>query len=246
MNSHLLRIILFISCSLISLTSSSQIVLAQNQESKANSQEQKISFNLPQPPSTGIPNGRHSGGGSRNGCQNYQNLTALVPVNNKVVWGKSTATHPELLFYLPQGSTLEFVLQDEADNYIYQTSQDIPPENKGVVRIPIPKTATPLKNNQVYKWTLFLSCDNNSTALVYVQGSIKKATLDPNIQTQLQTARDLEKAVIYAREGIWYDAIALLARLRSENPYDDKINNMWNELLEQINLAEISSQPMIN
>lgn len=246
MKSNLLRIILFLSCSLISLTSSSQIVLADNKESVDNSQEQKISFNLPQPPSKGIPLGRHSGGGSRSSCQNYQNLTALVPINNKIVWGKTTATHPEFLFYLPQGSAIEFVLQDEADNYVYQTSQDIPQENQGIVRIPIPHTATPLETNHTYKWTLFLSCESGSTALVYVQGSIEKAVLDSSIKTQLQTASDLEKSVIYARQGIWYDAIALLARLRQDNPNDDQINRMWNELLQQVDLTAFSSQPMLN
>ena len=246
MKSNLLHIILFLSCSLILGTTQSQIVLANNEESVENSQQQKISLNLPNPPSRGTPLGRHKGGGSRSYCQNYQNLTALVPLNNRVVWGKTIATHPHFLFYLPQGSAIEFVLQDEADNYIYQTSLQVPLNDRGIVSIAVPRTATPLENNKIYQWTLSLSCENNSGAFVYVQGSIEKTALNPAIQNQLQTADDTEKAAIYANKGIWYDAIALLAQLRSDNPNNLEVNGMWNELLEQVNLTEIAAQPVLN
>ncbi|GAB4535410.1 MAG: DUF928 domain-containing protein [Pleurocapsa sp.] len=246
MKSKIFYIIPLLSCFLVSLSNPGQIALAQRQESANNSQEKKISFNLPTPPSRGTPLGRHKGGGSRSSCQDYQNLTALVPANNNVVWGKTVATHPEFLFYLPQGSAIEFVLQDEEDNYIYHTNLEVPPENQGVVSISIPRTATPLENNKIYQWTLSLSCGNNSGAFVYVQGSIEKVALETNIQTQLATANEPKKAVIYAREGIWYDAIALLAQLRKDNPNDNQVNTMWNELLEQVALKEISSQPILN
>ena len=247
MKFNLRHIILSLSYSLILTTYFSQSVLAARKESDENSQKQKISFSLPTPPSRGIPLGRHKGGGSRSSCQDYQSLTALVPVNNQIVWGKTIATHPEFLFYLPQGSALEFVLQDEADNYIYQTNLQIPSDNQGIVSIPIPQTATSLETNKIYQWTLSLSCDiDNPGAFVYVQGSIEKVALEPNIQTQLETVDNTEKAVIHAREGIWYDAIALLAQLRRDDPNDEQINTMWNELLEQVNLTEISSQPMLN
>ena len=233
--------------SLVTTNLFSQSVLANRKKPAKQPQErEEIVFNLPTPPSVGIPQGRHKGGGSRNYCHNQQNLTALVPINNKIVWGKTTATHPEFLFYLPQGSEIEFVLQDETDNYVYFTSRQILPERKGIVSISIPQTATPLENQKTYQWTLSVSCNNNdSESFVYVQGSMEKVALEPKINTQLQTANELEKAVIYAREGIWYDAIATLAQLRQDNPDDTQINSMWNELLEQVDLTEISSQPML-
>ncbi len=244
MKFNLPQTVLLLSCSLI--TFFTQPALGENKESANNSKQSKISFSLPTPPSRGIPLGRHTGGGSRSYCQNQQNLTALVPVNNKIVWGKTTATHPEFLFYLPQGSEIEFVLQDETDNYVYHTTRQISPDNQGIVSISIPQTATPLENQKIYQWTLSVSCNNNdSEAFVYVQGSMEKVALESNIKTQLATANDLEKAVIYAREGIWYDAISIIARLRQDDPDDTQINNMWSELLEQVDLTEISSQPML-
>ena len=39
--------------------------------------------------------------------------------------------------------------------------------------------------------------------------------------------------------------IAILAQLRQDNPDDTQINSMWSELLEQVDLTEISSQPML-
>ncbi len=113
--------------------------------------------------------------------------------------------------------------------------------------ISIPQTNQSLEPNKIYQWTLSLACQNDSDgAFVYVQGSIEKVTLEPNIQTQLKTVDNTEKAVIYAREGIWYDASATLAQLRSQNPNDEQINRMWSELLEQVNLTEMAAQTVIN
>ena len=211
--------ILLLSYSLITTNLFSESVLANRKKSVKQPQErEEIVFNLPTPPSVGIPQGRHKGGGSRNYCYNQQNLTALVPINNKIVWGKTTATHPEFLFYLPQGSEIEFVLQDETDNYVYHTTRQISPDNQGIVSISIPQTATPLKKQKTYQWTLSVSCNNNdSGAFVYVQGSMEKVALEFNIKTQLATADDLEKVVIYAREGIWYDAICPRQALRDRD-----------------------------
>ena len=247
MKFNLRYILLLLSYSLIAITFFSQSVLANKEKSAQPSQKPQIVFNLPTPPSVGIPQGRLKGGGSRGSCQNYQNLTALVPVNNKIVWGKTIATHPEFLFYLPQGSLIEFTLQDEAKNYIYQTNRQISPDNQGIVSISIPETRQSLEPNQIYQWTLSLTCQNDrNAAFVYVKGSIEKAVLEPDIETQLKTVDNKEKAVIYAREGIWYDAITLLSQLRRDNPHDEPINRMWSELLEQVNLTEIAEQPLLN
>ncbi|MDJ0682522.1 MAG: DUF928 domain-containing protein [Xenococcaceae cyanobacterium MO_167.B52] len=244
MRFNLPRTTILLSCWLISLLA--QPVLGENKQSSVNSQQQNIIFSLPTPLSRGIPLGRHKGGGSRTYCQKQQNLAVLVPINNKTVWGKTTATHPEFLFYLPQGSEIEFVLQDETDNYVYHTSRQILPERKGIISISIPQTATPLENQKTYQWTLSVSCKNNdSESFIYVQGSMEKVVLESKINTQLATANELEKVLIYAKKGIWYDAIAILARLRQDNPDDTQIKDMWSDLLEQVDLTEISSQPML-
>lgn len=237
---------LLLSWTLILVTLFSQSVLAEKKDSEENSQKPKITFNLPTPPSQGIPQGRHKGGGSRSNCQNYQNLTAIVPLSNNIVWGKTIANHPEFLFYLPQGSNIEFVLQDEEDNYIYQTDQKISPDSQGIIKISLPDTVKPLESGEIYQWTLSISCDvDNPSAFVYVQGSIAKVSLDANIESQLSIANNTEKVIIYAEQGIWYDAIALLAQLRQENPNDTEIETMWVELLEQVNLAELASESML-
>ncbi len=247
MKFNLLRGILVTFYSLTLTTLFVNPVLGENKESVSNSKQSKINFSLPIPPSRGIPLGRHTGGGSRGFCQNQQNLMALVPLNNQPVWGKTISTHPEFLFYLPQGSVIEFVLQDEQDNYIHYTNLQVSSDSEGIVSIPIPKTAKPLEPNKNYQWTLSVSCkNNNSDAFLYVKGSIEKADLQAGIKPQLEQADELEKAVIYAREGIWYDLIATLAQLRRDNPNDKQINIMWTELLEQVNLTEISSQPILN
>ena len=246
MLSHLKYSILLSSSLTITLICG-QFAVAESKKTTENNQEPKIVFNLPTPPNRGIPLGRHKGGGSRNLCPNGQNLTALVPANNKIVWGKTIAEHPEFLFYIPQGSSIEFVLQDESDNYIYQTTRQINPEDLGILKIAIPDTAIPLANNKIYQWTLSLACnENNPHAFVYVNGSIEKVTLERETLEQLETKKEIETAIIYAEAGIWYDAIALLAELRHQNPDDIDINTIWTELLKQVDLTAIASQPIVN
>jgi len=136
-------------------------------------QKHHMGFTVPTPPQDpGAPTGRREGGSSRGDkiftlCKTEEEaaqkvcatsrLTALVPEidDGKQIWGLTAADHPEFLFYLSKFRTpeqpktthlnIEFVLQDEEDQYIYKTQFDLPLQEGGIIRIPIPTHREPLQ-----------------------------------------------------------------------------------------------------
>lgn len=235
-------------------------------------QHNHITFTMPTPPSDpGAPTGRREGGSSR-GDQIYtlcktvkeaankqcatSRLTALVPEidDEKQIWGLTAADHPEFLFYLSKFRTpeqspttrlnIEFVLQDEADQYVHKTSFVLPLTEGGIIRIPIPENRDPLEVGKRYTWTLLTKFGPNETN--YVHGRIYRAPIDTQRQQELRTASPLKRLEIYLEEGLWFDAVSMLVDLKQDAPQDLAILSKWNRLLDDINLKELATEPMLS
>ncbi|MBD2365289.1 DUF928 domain-containing protein [Anabaena minutissima FACHB-250] len=203
----------------------------------------------------GEPRGRRRGGGSRGPCKEYETLTALVPINNTdikdAVWGKSASPNPKFWFFVPEKLTakvlVEFVIQDEADDYIYQTKFNPPETQSGIISLLV-QPQEPLVAGQSYRWTFSIYCDaEKSSASVYVQGSMMQVVLNPTLQEQLEAAKTpLERAAFFAQNGIWYDALTTLGQqIQLSKRKDPEITSAWNELLQQVKLDSLASAPII-
>lgn len=199
----------------------------------------------------GEPTGRRRGGGSRGSCKQYETLTALVPINkigNKdLVWGQSASQTPSFWFFVPDKLTpkvpVEFVIQDEADNYVYHTKFNPPETPPGIFRVPVQPTK-PLVAGKSYRWTFSIYCDpNKPSSAVYVQGSMTQVALNPSWQQQLTAAKTpLEKASFFAQNGVWYDALTSLGEsLQNTKQKDPKIASAWIELLKQVDLSQVGT-----
>lgn len=229
----------------LGLSSPIQITLSQPSPNQQNIQETQIIFNDPPPPSQGSPSGRQRGGASRGPCREFEALTALVPANNGMVWGRTTSDHPTFWFYLPNQLTaqtpIEFVVYDAADNYVYRTNFTAPETRSGLINIPI-STSKSLEVGKTYSWVLSIYCDPaNPSRSVVVKGSIQRVNLDPALQNRLQGATPIEQARIYAANGIWFEAFNTLANLY----YTDQISvgSAWVSLLKQANLEFLTQIP---
>ncbi|MBD2692070.1 DUF928 domain-containing protein [Anabaena catenula] len=199
----------------------------------------------------GEPRGRRKGGGSRGPCKQYTNLTALVPITKTrtkdFVWGQSASPNPTFWFLVPDKLTpklpVEFVIQDEADNYVYQTKFNPPETQAGIVSLAI-KPTVPLETGKSYRWTFAIYCDQDKpSASVYVRGSMTQVALNPTLQKQLEAAKTpLEQAAIFAKNGIWHNALTTLGeQIQDSKNKDPKIALAWNELLKQVNLDNSAS-----
>ena len=236
------------------LLSISYLQPAQSQASESDYRkltQPELRFVPPPPPSRGTPNGRRRGGGSRGPCKNYQALTALVPVTEKYIWGLTVAEHPTFWFFVPQAHsgqvTVEFVVQDETDNYLYRTTFTMPITKAGVVKISVPSTTKSLEIGKSYKWTFSIYCaPEKPSAYVFVQGSVQRVALNSAFEGQLEAATPMEWVSFYANNGIWHEALTTLAELRRAKPSDTKIAASWTKLLEQVELDDISPEPIVD
>ncbi|MBD2448398.1 DUF928 domain-containing protein [Nostoc sp. FACHB-152] len=217
---------------------------------------QKVSFNPPLPPKEPAPGGRIVGGAKRGSCPQVQTeLTALVPFNQERptvtnVWGLTTAAHPTFWFYVPYSQDfpypVEFVLEDENANPIYQKAIALP-KQPGIINISLPADTASLAVEQQYRWFFNVYCDKDKKSPpVYVEGVVKRVNLDPAIAQQLQKATLQQQFAIYAEHGIWHEAITTLAQMRQQSPKDPTLETQWQDLLASIRLSNVAKEPILS
>ncbi len=224
-----------------------------------------IRFNPPPPPADrGVP-GNRGEGASRGQCtQPDVPLTALVPSyeqqlkqgTNEIftitqVWGLTSTEQPSFWFYIPYEKstikTIDFVLQTDNDTTIYRQNITVPPV-PGIVRVQLPNQQTILETNKHYHWffNVRVVCDSQQpTTLNYVEGWVQRINLDVPLRQQIKQASPREQAAIYAKNGIWYDALTTLAELRLTNLNDSQLAEDWETLLKVIKLEKLVKKPLI-
>lgn len=143
---------------------------------------------------------------------------------------------------------VEFTLWDK--NYqqkIYSTTFVPSNTSSGIVAINLPPgVSQPLEVGKRYSWRLVVLDDptDYSTALSVV-GEIERIEPSPSVSKQLREASSLEKAVLYAKAGIWYDTVAILAGLRCSEPNNLAVIVEWEELLRSVGLDDIAREPLL-
>ena len=161
--------------------------------------------------------GQQTAGETRSGqCADVSiPVTALVPSSNS---GKTSATHPQLWFYIPYGakdvSRVEFVMQDSDRKDISRQSwqpQNIP----GYISASLPETEPALESNKSYRWYLKVYCQTHASlgqqAPLFVQGWLDKTEVSKDVSLQVQPEQSPH--MIYAQHNLWFDAIDSLFTL---------------------------------
>ena len=195
----------------------------------------------------GLP-GSRIGGGTRGECYLRKPLVALVPKTNLAL---TKAAYPKFFFYLPptsQPKQVEFVLQDEQNNEIYQT-MFATNGSTGVMSFNLPDEGSipPLTLGKTYRWQFVIICDSEKREHdVGVDGWVKRVALDPALSKKLEQATPAEKINIYATAGLWQDALSNLAELRYKQPNNLQLSSNWSELLRSLGLDAIAQEPLVN
>ena len=175
---------------------------------------------------------------SRSNLSSYESVLSLT-----------TEAYPSFWFYVPdplnQSITLEFVLQDNSGNTLYQTQLTADKDSLGVIQVSLPETTSPLKVDETYQWYFLTHCDLSSpNDPSYVQGWIVRTAIDEDFQAQLDDASPLEKASLYAAQGVWQDAVTLLGELYRADPQNPTLKTQWASLLTSVGLADIADLPL--
>ena len=188
---------------------------------------------------------RTAGGASRSQCQNDSDfsLTALIPDTPVAL----TATNsPTFWFYIPYTLTpkhsLEFVIKDSQDKYIYKTKLAGKETSSGIIGLRLPSKII-LNAEENYSWYFLVYCQpQNSHKFVYVNGSIRRIEYDPN---HLKLFSAEEKLQFYVTEGLWHDVITYLVESMISDPQDVVIRNNWVTLLQSVGLKQLANKPFV-
>lgn len=212
-----------------------------------------LTFEQP-PPDQGAPRGTKPGGDR--GCPSVAQkpLTALVPVTKEadgtqLRWGLTTKEHPTFWFYVPYElksiRSAKFSLRNQAKQTVYETPVTLTGA-PGVISISLPSTAPPLEINKWYQSYLFIdiSCEPNAPLEKdSAQGWVKREALAPTLKSELDNATTpQQRAMLYAKHGVWYEVVMTLAELGRTDPKDAE----WTKLLQSVGLDAIASEPIVN
>ena len=181
-------------------------------------------------------------------CENFPeaSFTALVP-ENKIA--RTVSDYPTFFFYLPQPNAelAEFILEDENGNLIYAQALTIK-NLSGVISVSIPANTNvpPLEVGKNYIWKFSLVCDPEDRASDWVEtGIVRRVELSADILRQLENADPRRKTFIYAKNGIWQDALGNLVAARRANPNAPVFQTDWESLLDSVRLGEIAKAPIV-
>jgi hypothetical protein len=174
-----------------------------------------------------------------------QSPTAAT-TTSKYVLGLTVAEHPTFWFYVPYSLTpslsVEFSLQDEKGKEVYKTFLTTSETSPGVVGFELPSTEAPLEVGKMYHWFFLIYCTPEDP--VFVDGWVKRVALNPSLNRQLAQATPQQSFALYAKAGIWYEAVTSLAKLRRKNPDDATLSAEWTQLLKSIDLDAIAQEPI--
>ena len=198
-------------------------------------------------PDRGAPSSTTSGG-TRSSCvESPKSLYALIPERSM---GFTAAATPNLMVYMPQtkAKTMEFVLRDKDDNELYRATLPVPAQ-AGIVSLQLP-AGQPLPALEVgkdYHWYVALICKpGDRREDVFVDAWIQRVNATSVLQGKLDKATVDERPGIYAKAGIWYEALTTLAELRRTRPQDPVIAANWKELLTSVGLSDMVNEPVLD
>ncbi len=207
---------------------------------------QIASINYETPPDPGgNPTGTGGTGGRTTGPCNTTtlvNLTLLVPQSH---FAKTTSEHPTFLWYLSANVSVpvKFTLSEpKVSKPIFE--KQIENLKAGITQLEIPQNVPNLVPGRQYKWAVKLICNPNKPADDLVEDSpFDTVSSTPELKQQLANAKsDQEKAAIYAKAGLWYDALASIWAAHKANPKNESIREDFLLLLHQGGLTEVEAQ----
>ena len=163
------------------------------------------------PPNRGAPRRTHATG-TRGRCRDLGTqpveISLLAPNDHT---GTTSADRPTFFWEVSQATQapLEFAIVRDNDPDPLWVEQI--PGRAGIARVQLPADIR-IEAGETYRWSVALVCNRDRRSEdLFAQSWIRRVPLTPQLQQRLQTATSREEmARIYAREGVWYDALAHL------------------------------------
>jgi Domain of Unknown Function (DUF928) len=173
-----------------------------------------------------------------------KSVKAVMPASNI---GLTVTSHPSIFVYVPRTNAQNgfFSIQDEESNYYYQTSIPLPKQS-GVIEVVFPDQAPALEVGKNYKWSLAMICSQYlEPDSPFVTGWIRRVEPNKAISHISPSQVSLDMLNKLAADGIWYDAVSTMAKLRKLHPNNRNLVVSWQRLLEHSELNAIAQEPLL-
>ena len=167
-------------------------------------------------------------------------LTALVPRDYR---GLTWSARPTFWVYMPQTSARQIVLsikqgnQPHSQRFIPITGQS------GVISVQAAEDSPPLEVGKTYQWAIVLICGDRPSP----NDPVVTAWISRRQSTEPSTSQDaLQQASRYSQQGIWYDALTILAEAKRSQPNNTDLARTWTSFLTQpsVGLEAIATEPL--
>lgn len=170
-------------------------------------------------------------------------LADLIPIVPQSKIALTVSDRPKFWFYLPETSAQQVILAIKREGIEPHWQQTINLTGEtGIVGVPLSDEAPALEIGQSYQWALIMVCGDRPSPNDPVVVSWIKRIDQSEVNQDLQTSTELEKAASYAQQGIWYDALDILAAKAASI---DDWQEIWVQYLESGGLGEVANEPVI-
>ncbi|WP_413166794.1 DUF928 domain-containing protein [Capilliphycus salinus ALCB114379] len=182
-----------------------------------------------------VPPERKSDGGTTRGCSAGDIPLTVLASRNYV--GQTISQRPMFAWFVPPDSAskeMKFIIYELVSENNYQEIRAISLQTTpGIMKLsPFSENDPGLEVGKEYVWQVVIFCDPSSLSSAIVdRASIKVVTPPHQLQSQLiLAANGVEKARIYARAGLWYNALGEALKLAEPS----KLGEMGSALLKDL------------
>ena len=159
-----------------------------------------------------VPPDRRSDGGTTRGCSDGDIPLTVLASRNYV--GRTISQRPTFAWFVPQDSAakpMQFIIyewtpRNQAIEVHKVSLQSLP----GIMKLsPFSKDEMGLQTGKEYRWQVVIHCDpDNPSGDLVSAASIEVMEMPATVKQQLnRVISNSEKAQIYAKAGLWYDAL---------------------------------------
>lgn len=194
------------------------------------------------PPGRGEPESTQATGSRGGNLEVPLTLTLLIPTDHT---GRTTSGHPTFYWDLSSEAKVpvEFTLVKPGQTEPIFV-QRIATSKAGIIQVEMPKNLPDLAVGQKYRWSVSLvRNDKRRSDDVFVQGWVERVATTPDLDKQLATATSTrQRAQVYAKAGLFYDALASISQAYNQAPNDKSIAEERLSLLEQVGQTAVVKQ----
>jgi len=194
------------------------------------------------PPKLGAPSNR-AGGGTRGVIFDRPVLSVLVPEHT----GLTIHAQPTLYWYVsrPINRPISVKITSDSMSSPLLDTAILPPIPAGILALPLAQYDTHLVTGVHYQWGLELAIDPaQPSPPLWSSGAIEREAPSPEFLAKLNQAVPSDLPALYAKKGLWYDALDSLSAFIQVAPDDLALRQHRASLLEQVGLHEAAAQDL--